>query len=295
MEKEIQRKTIFRLWDLIELGVSLRRMHHAQEDWPTRESDTFAGLEPFAIECLNDFVSVLREISIKDTKGRLSRCLAELEKMLTKWDKNGWRNVDGDTKALLEIARQIEGHLTAIAADYVAFVPTELGDQARRYVEEIENEIGHEVFSQLPPIAQRDFREAGRCMALEAYTAAACLMVRATEAVLRCYYCAITSEEAPRKGMWGPVVNSLIDKANNGEISVSQQTAHFHDFLRTLGSVVRNPTMHPQEFYDLSKARHLLEKCREAINGMASSLDRQGKKNIYDGWPLASKTMQIES
>lgn len=298
MEKEIQRKTIFRLWDLIELGVSLRRMHHAQEDWPTRESDTFAGLEPFAIECLNEFVTLLKEISVKDTKGRLSRCLLELEKLLRKWDKDGSKNVDGDTDALLAIATEIEPLLTAVAANYIAFIPTELGTDARRYIDEIETFIGPEVFGQLPKKAQVDWQQAGKCLAFEAYTGAVCLMFRATEAALRCYYCALTDQEFPEGEVWTwvQIVNRIRGKINKKEVPVKlEEVQQLHDFLESLGSRLRNPTMHPQEDYDLGKARYALENCGMAIQRMAKVLKDAKGKTFLDGWDKASKTMQSKN
>ena len=65
------------------------------------------------------------------------------------------------------------------------------------------------VLNSLPPIAQFDFGEAGKCIAFERPTAAAFHILRATEGVLRFYYIRMIRHGRISTLMWGPVVADL--------------------------------------------------------------------------------------
>jgi hypothetical protein len=284
---------IFNLWELIEVGMSLRLMLRANKEWPTKEAELLPVDQPFAIECLSQFSESLSRISLNDPKNQIQKQLGNLDKLTSRWIEREMSDVNGDVEFLREVARELKALLLAVGTQYAVFVPTELGVEARKYADGIERMFGNDIWGQLPGIARKDFHQAGVCIAFGAYTAAACLLVRATEAALRCYYCAMTNEEAPDDGMWGRVMNKLIKKVEAGTVLVSKETMGDYYFIRSLGSQVRNPTMHPQFTYDdFTKVDEALEKCRTAVQRMAASLERENK-TFLDGWDLAKKTMEI--
>lgn len=284
----------YRLWELVELGISLRRMQRATEKWPIVEGEDTPTDEPLAGQCISQFRQLTDKILLSSPEGRLKKILDDLDKLINSWNDSGLDKVNGDVRKLRNIARQLELLLSNILDQYIAFVPKELGVDARKYIIEIETYIGAEVFGQLPDKAIKDWQQAGKCLAFESYTAAVCLMVRATEAALRCYYCALTNEEVPGEGMWGVIIKRLKEKSDRKELSIAPDAVqNVHDSIRLIGKEIRNPTMHPQEEYDFHKAHFALVSCGRAIKRMATVLASQNK-TLLDGWELASKTMQTE-
>jgi hypothetical protein len=65
-----------------------------------------------------------------------------------------------------------------------------------------------DVFWKLPSIAQYDLSEAGMCIAFQRPTAAAFHLMRATESVLRQFYCRHVKRNRVDL-MWGPIIQSL--------------------------------------------------------------------------------------
>ncbi len=150
-----------------------------------------------------------------------------------------------------------------------AYIITEKRLPIKRLLSEVRSLFGEDVFDVLPDMAQYDFRQAGRCIALEVPTAAAFHMLRGTESVLRSYYSALVQ---PIAGFinWSQLVAGLRG------VSTDQPPRELLDNLDNIRVSFRNPTQHPEKVYDLDEAQDLFNLCVDAVNRMAKDLLRRG-------------------
>ncbi|WP_369045202.1 hypothetical protein [Sinomonas sp. P10A9] len=154
--------------------------------------------------------------------------------------------------------------LLAEAEGTVNYVASDKRYTVRKLTEEFTSLMAHGVYDALPEIAQRDFREAGKCIAYELPTSAAFHLMRGTEAVLRHYY-----EQKVRRSrigeprMWGPITNHLKDKKTPSGLI---------EALDNIRRNYRNPTQHPDKIYDLDEAQDLLSLSLDVTNRMMRDL-----------------------
>ncbi|MES2326911.1 MAG: hypothetical protein V4499_06220 [Pseudomonadota bacterium] len=120
------------------------------------------------------------------------------------------------------------------------------------------------------PEAQGDLREAGKCIAFELPTAAAFHIHRATEAVLRRYWAAVTGGAARPKVRSMGVYLAALKKNGCGDSKVIAA-------LTQMTELHRNPTMHPEDTLTLDETIALL--------GMANSVVAAMLKEIPDVVP----------
>ncbi len=107
----------------------------------------------------------------------------------------------------------------------------------------------------------RDFREAGRCLALELPTAAGFHIARSVEAVVRRYWSRRMSrqlDEAPRLA----AAIQQLRKAGE-DPKVMDILDHFRDLHR-------NTLMHPEAFLDVHESMRLFDIAKSAISAVAS-------------------------
>lgn len=115
------------------------------------------------------------------------------------------------------------------------------------------------VFSQLPDIAKYDVREAGMCIAFERATASAFHILRATEAVLREFYCRVVKQKRVKCLNWGNITTDLAGKRKKP----SATTINNLNYIR---ENFRNPTNHPEYRYNVEEAQSLLSLCVDVIS-----------------------------
>jgi hypothetical protein len=125
------------------------------------------------------------------------------------------------------------------------------------------------VFSQLPPIAQSDFTEAGKCIAYGVGTAAAFHTMRGLEAVLRAYYRAVVRRKRIKVLMWGPMVEHLRRRSDAPPKTLL-------DNLDNVRVNFRNPTQHPDATYDLDGAQDLLALAVELVGRLLRDATSRG-------------------
>jgi len=146
-----------------------------------------------------------------------------------------------------------------------AFVVTPKRLDVQKLLNNVPTMLPSGCFERLPPIAQYDLDEAGKCTAFERPTAAAFHLMRATEAVLRAYYCSIV-----RRGrvdlMWGPIVRHLRSRR---DASRHGPLLNHLDHIRVS---FRNPTQHPDMRYTMDEVQDLWGVCIDAVGRMAKQL-----------------------
>lgn len=69
--------------------------------------------------------------------------------------------------------------------------------------ESIEKVFSDSIFSELPEIAKFDFKECGKCLAFDRFTAAAFHALRGTEDTLKFYYSKLLNKVTTDKQTWG--------------------------------------------------------------------------------------------
>ncbi len=138
----------------------------------------------------------------------------------------------------------------------------------KRLLDDVGALFAEGIFEQLPDISKKDFVEAGRCIASECPTAAACLILRATEAVLRhVYICVVRQKRLPvNQRTWGKLVGALRGKRKGPSEDL------LNDF-QSIGTRFRNPTQHPDKIYDIEEVQNLWPRCADAI-GEATRAER---------------------
>ena len=127
--------------------------------------------------------------------------------------------------------------------------------------------FGTEVFQAQTDIAQHDFVEAGKCIAMELPTAAACLLLRGTEASLRDFYLASTKTDRVPQLLWGDMVRHLWQL----------RIPNLQPLLRNLDNIrdsFRNPTLHPEKIYDIDEVQDLFNLCVEVVNRMTNATEK---------------------
>lgn len=109
----------------------------------------------------------------------------------------------------------------------------------------------------------RDFREAGRCLALELSTAAGFHTARSVEAVVRRYWSSATGKEISR----APRLANCIDQLRkcNEDPKILDILDHFRDLHR-------NTLMHPDTFLEINEALRLFDIAKSAISAVATRI-----------------------
>lgn len=121
-------------------------------------------------------------------------------------------------------------------------------------------------FGKLEEIARIDFSSSCRCILFGEATAAAFHILRATESVLRSYYCHHRRQNRLAKPMWGPMVDQLRAKTRNRPPEALLTSL---DLIRT---AYRNPTQHPEAIYEIDSAQDLFGVCLDVIGKMTEEL-----------------------
>lgn len=172
-----------------------------------------------------------------------------------------------ETEHLRDLAVQIRQTVLAESAGKMAYIASDKRYTVAKLLGDIGSLFGNDVYDQLPTLAQFDFVEGGKALAYELPTAAAFHFLRATEAVLRDFYCKVVKRNRiaePR--MWAAMVRDMRGKRR-------APSALLLDNLDSLRSHFRNPTQHPEKVYDLDETQDLLALAIDSVNRMIRHLD----------------------
>lgn len=167
------------------------------------------------------------------------------------------------SKELTQICHRLRDTLEAELQTHEAYVVTPKRFDTRKLIDDIGSLMYPGVFSSLPQITQYDLNEAGKCIAFERPTAAAFHLMRATEAVLRHFYCTLVHTKRVPILLWGDMIQDLRKRPK------TKNHTTLYNNLDNIRHSYRNPTQHPDAIYDIHEAQDLLPLCFEAIGRMA--------------------------
>lgn len=181
------------------------------------------------------------------------------------------------TKLTAAQAKALRGYITDLRktlepemAGFKAYVVTPKRLDTNYLLTNVSALFAPGIYIQLPDIARYDFQEAAKCIAFERPTSAAFHMLRATEDVLRKYYCHYVRQNRSDL-MWGPIVTDL---------RVRPRTKGKTTLLNNLDNIrlsYRNPTQHPEKTYDIHEAQDLWSLCVEVANRMINDINAHSK------------------
>jgi hypothetical protein len=113
-----------------------------------------------------------------------------------------------------------------------------------------------------------DIRQAGRCLAFEAPTAAAFHVLRATEALIRDYYRVLAGQSWPfQQRDWGRYLTEL-NKLSGVNNDITSR-------LNEIKNCDRNPNIHPEANITLDKAPVMFELCSGVIYLMGAEITKR--------------------
>jgi len=172
------------------------------------------------------------------------------------------------------ITQRLDAFETILSAELqkqLTFVVSQVGGYSMPLlVNKAEANLEEDAIAVIPPLAVRDFKEAGRCLAFDLPTACGIHTMRATEAVLRKYYKLVTGTDADANNLdWGTCIGDL--KKSNADKKVVQ-------LLDQIRDLHRNPLVHPQDFLDTKLALRLFDISKSAINALAEQIAIEEKR-----------------
>lgn len=142
--------------------------------------------------------------------------------------------------------------------------------EKRLGLDRLQNKIGElfgdNVFEHLSELSKKDFTEAGKCLAFERYTASAFHILRATEEELRRYYLHKVKRNRVQL-LWNNIINDLKNRKGVPQGLLAVLDSIREDF--------RNPTAHPEKYYDSDEAQNLFTHCIDVVNRLYRELNKK--------------------
>ncbi len=242
------------IYGYIGLGYNLKILEQlALEKTPVHGAD-------YVLNVIDFLIIGFDEHNLKVTKSA-SQGLMILQERLRK-SKVDYQLSASDVVELSEAISQIDAVLRAESRISTAFILTDKRMDLNKLMYDVPALFSKDTFNKLPDIAQYDFKEAGRCIALERPTAAAFHILRGTESVLRHFYINYVKPNCTEDLMWGHMTKTLSMQKNSPE--VDELIKHL-DHIR---ESFRNPTQHPEKIYTLDDAQDLFSLCEDVVNRM---------------------------
>lgn len=169
---------------------------------------------------------------------------------------------------LTGICNTLRHTLMAELMTHEAFVVTPKRFDVSKLLDDIGSLMSPDVFISLPEITKYDLSEAGKCIAFERPTAVVFHLMRATEAVLRAFYCTFINRKRVSPLLWGNMVQDLRKRPK------TKRHITLYNNLDNIRHSFRNPTQHPDAIYDIHEAQDLCPLCFEVINRMCKILNK---------------------
>jgi hypothetical protein len=218
------------LWDLMRVGELLRILQQITNE------DRADGVCEYIIELRDSLNDLQLEKSAECAEDWLSIILEDLEtrlKVNPKVDVSGW------TDDLKDIAKDLMSIIRNEAnARSVFVVPKDKYINVERLIDDPLKVLCSDVAPEfdVPLYAQEDLKEAAECYAIGRFGATIIFSLRATEALLRDYYCKVTKGKLPETPFW----NNLARDLGSSEFSCEHAVLHRLNLLRER----RNEAMH---------------------------------------------------
>jgi hypothetical protein len=240
-------------------GTCLRYLQDASIQMPVKKQGT-------ALYNIKHFLSKLEELELNVTRN-LSKTyeLTQLENDLEKVQDDANLSSDEAMK-LTSLITSIRDTLMAEISAREAFVVTPKRIDTTKLIKDVSLLLRPGVFIELPSVAQYDIGEAGKSIAFERPTAAAFHLLRATESVLRHFYCTLIRQKRVHNLLWHDMVEDLRNRRKTEKYSM------LYNNLDNIRFHYRNPTQHPDKIYDIEEVQDLWSLCIEVINRMITVL-----------------------
>lgn len=241
------------IYEYIGLGYNLRLLSdHANEGAPVHGYGMVLSNIDYLLEGFDEY-------NLEVTKSASQELITLQEKL--KKTKNDYVLSSEDAIQLKKTIAQIDTVLRAESKITTAFVLTDKRMDLKKLMYDVPALFAKGTFNKLPSIAQDDFKEAGKCIALERPTAAAFHILRGTESVLRQFYVSSVKSNPIKDLMWGPMTESLRQQKNPPPDELLKHLDHIRLSFR-------NPTQHPDKIYTSDDAQDLFSLCEDVVNRM---------------------------
>jgi hypothetical protein len=215
---------------------------------------------------------------LKDSRGSAQSLLDKID-VLSSDARNDWKRpiTQGECSSLAFHKEMLEKNFEREHRNIDAFTVLPKGIYCTRLlIEKPGNKFPEDVRSVFSDIVLYDLSQAGRCLAFETPTAVAFHVFRATEAVMKDYYEALSRQKwTDTRHEWGRYVGE-IEKLPNANKDVVMR-------LKEIGRFERNPTIHEDVMdviVSLHKAPILFELCTGVIYTMAVESKRQSNRTV---------------
>lgn len=247
------------IYEYFFFGTAVRYLQDIKQGYSVR--DVEAG--NMVLTNLRSFLETLGDLDLQVTMraaAPLGVIVKELENL-----PDGARLSPAQAKKINDLMEEIRHTLGAELKGFEAYVVTPKRVDVVRLLKDVPFLLAPGAFSKIPDVARYDLTEGGKCIAFERPTAAAFHLLRATESVLRLYYCGHVRRNRVDL-MWGPMVQHLRKRLKD---KIPETLLNNLDDIRIH---FRNPTQHPDKIYDIHEVQDLWGRCVDAINRMAADL-----------------------
>lgn len=244
-------------------GTCVRYLQDAREGIPLH--DKVAG-QGHVLYTLDAFFRFLKALNLRVTI-RASEKVSGLFREFNKMDENATLSKE-QAASLSDAMNKLRETLQAELEGFEAYVVTPKRIPVERLLANVPSLLPPGVFDKLPELARYDLGEGGKCIAFERPTAAAFHILRASEGVLREFYCHHVKRGRVEL-MWNPMIQSIRSKRRFED---DEDHMILFDHLDHIRDSFRNPTQHPDKIYDIQEVQELWSLCVDAITRMAKDL-----------------------
>ncbi|HXN53379.1 MAG TPA: hypothetical protein VN943_15720 [Candidatus Acidoferrum sp.] len=239
-------------------------LHLAEEGIPLSAAAGHLGIARIALESFGEEAArVFPNTAAKTTE--LLQCINEMipqqppiarDRPVTNYEATKLRN---GASAMQTALKDEAKH------NYVLCVENQRCLSAHSLIEKIENCFSPESWSVIENDAKKEFEEAGKCLAVERYTASGFHSFRGVECVIRQYLVELTGS-LPKKRDWGYYIEIL--KQNSADVKLLA-------VLDNIRSLERNPLMHPEDWLDIDDAIGDFSLSQSAVARLVTDIKRK--------------------
>jgi hypothetical protein len=183
----------------------------------------------------------------------------------------GWQAGDvlamhpDDRKVLIDLLAEVYGRFRD---ELSASIFVQVDPHSVSLYQPIQPLFGSEVATAFP-LADEDIEEAGKCIALERFTAAVFHLMRAMECAVKALSSKLGISNTDR--VWGNLLSDMHAKIEAMPKGKSRdQWSESHSLLYHVKQAWRNDVMHPKETYTAEQARDVLQAVRSFMRHLAT-------------------------
>jgi len=248
---------VLKLRNILDVGILLGRTYYEKHEIVTGEGRLTKLLERLYY-AMNE-QQLEREVAaqVSSTKDRLEKKYQYTNKTLDREDEEELRT---DSRVWMELAAKSVSQRIAFEPSRPIILNSESLMQAATDYSNPFFDDG--IWRTLAEVARNDFNESTRCFMAAAWTAAAMIALRGSEAVLRQYYEVKTQNKSGSKP-WSEITEELEKRPD-----VSRTLLGYLDFIRER----RNETQHPEKKYEQRDSENIFTVVVNAVTAMCKEI-----------------------